>query len=260
MKIAYCFSGLIRNLDYTSDKWLSIINKYPGDIYGSFWDVTDRKNNDNQENFVKIYNPKKIEIENLNNFHKTATNIIRENVKFPEDLKFIYEQNILETKMYPLNLIAMYYKIWKANQLSIDNDYDIVIRCRTDIYPTEVNIEKNNFLNIPPGFVFTSWLNCLGICDYFAYGSQDTMNYYSSVFLYLTDYLKRGHYFHLPEHLLMAHMSQRKITVRQIPIDITMASKDEYFDLLKCSDIEPNFFQSYRDLELDSKFSFYKKI
>lgn len=260
MKIAYCFSGLIRNLDYSCDKWLSIINKYPGDIYGSFWDVTDRNNNDTPDHFIKQYNPKKIEIENLNDFQKTATEIIRENVKFPEDIKFIYKQNILETKMYPLNLIAMYYKIWKANQLSVANDYDIVIRCRTDIFPTEVSIENNNFLNIPPDFVFTTWLNCIGICDYFAYGNREVMNYYSSVFLYLTDYLKRGHYFHLPEHLLMAHMAQRKITIRQIPINITHATKDGYFDLLNKSHIEPTFFQSYRDIQLDPKYSFYNKI
>ena len=247
MKIAYCFSGLIRNLDYSCDKWLSIINKYPGDIYGSFWDVTDRNSNDTADHFIKKYNPKKIEI-------------IRANVNFPEDIKFIYKQNILETKMYPLNLIAMYYKIWKANQLSIENDYDIVIRCRTDIYPTEVSIEKNNFLNIPPDFVFTTWLNCIGICDYFAYGNREIMNYYSSVFLYLTDYLKRGHYFHLPEHLLMAHMAQRKITVRQIPINITHASKEGYFELLNRSHADPTFFQSYKDMELDPNFSFYKKI
>lgn len=260
MKIAYCFSGLIRNLNHASDKWLSIINQYPGDVYGSFWDTTDRNSDDNKDNFIKFYNPKKVEIENLSNFHKTTTNIIRENVKFPDSLEFIYDKKTVETKMYPLNLIAMYYKIWKANQLSIDTEYDIVVRCRTDIFPTKVNIEKNNFLNIPPEYVFTSWLNCIGICDYFAFGNQEIMNYYSSVFLYLTDYLKRGHYFHLPEHLLLAHLSQRKITVKQIPINITYASKDGYFDLLNHFNNEPLFFQSYKDIELDPNFSFYKKI
>ena len=55
MKIAYCFSGLIRNLDYSCDKWLSIINKYPGDIYGSFWDITDRNSNDTADHFIKKY-------------------------------------------------------------------------------------------------------------------------------------------------------------------------------------------------------------
>ncbi|NDB30067.1 hypothetical protein EB151_11025, partial [archaeon] len=75
MKIAYCFSGLIRNLDHSCDKWLSFIDKYPGDIYGSFWDTTDRKSNDTPDHFIKRYNPKKIEIENLNNFQKTATEI-----------------------------------------------------------------------------------------------------------------------------------------------------------------------------------------
>ena len=66
-------------------------------------------------------------------------------------------------------------------------NYDIVIRARTDIYFDEIEIEKNDYLNIPWGWrCNTYWDGCGGPIDMFAYSKPEIMDFYSSVFLYLT--------------------------------------------------------------------------
>jgi len=55
MKIALCFSGLMRDVDETKQFWTELINKYKMDVYASFWDVENQKLNDTFKNFSEIY-------------------------------------------------------------------------------------------------------------------------------------------------------------------------------------------------------------
>jgi hypothetical protein len=211
MKVAFCFSGQIRNIDECINYWKPIIDSYDGDVFASFWDTDEETKN----KFISSFNPKKIEFEDYNIFEKTTVNIFAEEINPP-----VWVGSIgltVETGDYVKKgtLISMFYKIWKCNLLSNAEEYDVIVRLRTDIFLSDFKIELNNYLNIPHGRIGVwSWDNCFGPVDMIAYGNQELMNYYSITYLYLTRFLKEGEYFFPPENLLRVHLSQKDITIR----------------------------------------------
>ena len=51
--------------------------------------------------------------------------------------------------------------------------------------------------------------------DTVAFGNSNNMDYYCSLYLYLTRYLKDGHYMHPAENILKVHLAQRKFQINQ---------------------------------------------
>jgi hypothetical protein len=64
-KIALCFSGLIRDIDYTKDFWTTLIDRYDIDVYASFWDTETPEINDTIDNLKSIYNVKNWKLKNI---------------------------------------------------------------------------------------------------------------------------------------------------------------------------------------------------
>ena len=218
MKIAYCFSGMIRNLDECGPKWKEVIQKNPGDVYGHFWNISDLSNgNDTSDKFIEIFNPKKVETEDFNCFKESTIDIMMKNINIPNELSSAAQDHVRSG-----NAISLHYKIWKANQLSLKEDYNIIVRCRTDFYPdTNIKLELNNFLNIPGGLICVpNWENSFGPIDLFAYGNKKIMNYYSCVFLYIMKYFNQGFYCYPFEHILGTHLNHRDILIHDLNIDI----------------------------------------
>jgi len=212
-KIALCLSGLIRDIDYTKNFWISLIDKYDIDVYGSFWDIENKEKNDTIQNLKSIFNFKEVEFEKYSNFKKSTLDIITPYLNPPNNL-------LSELMDYAKNFhtLSMWYKVWKANMLSksLDINYDIVIRGRTDtIMSSDLEIELNDYLNIPSGIIETdNWENSHGLCDIFAYGNSKLMDYYSSIYLNLLEYVNQGHYMIPPENLLRIHMSRVDVDIR----------------------------------------------
>ena len=223
-KIALCFSGFIRDIDKTKDFWNPLIEKYDIDLYGSFWD--DESGDDTIQNLKKIYNFKELEFEKYSNFKKSTLDVITPYIEPPSHLV----SNLIHyAKNFPT--LSMWYKIWKANMLSksLDIDYDIVLRGRTDtLMNKDLKIELNKYLNVPSGKVKTdNWPNSDGVCDIFAFGEPKLMDYYSSIYLNLLEYVNQGHYMIPPENLLRVHMSKVDIDIRFFVcnLEITRHSK-----------------------------------
>ena len=105
MKIAFCFSGMCRSIEETKDQWLSIMDGYDVDVYGSFWDINDKNESGNIEKFIEIYKPKQVDIENFKSFDETTLNMFRENLKIPWDLNEYTQKYV-----YNLNVVSMFYK------------------------------------------------------------------------------------------------------------------------------------------------------
>jgi len=256
MKIAICFSGLLRDLDEI-DYWNSIIKKHKMDVYGSFWEV-DRES---KLTFEKL-NPINVEYENYNAFKESTIETFNKELFVP----LWPEKNLgLDIKAldYILknNVLSMWYKIWRANLMSKSQKYDIVIRTRNDIFFNELEIEKNEYLNIPWGYCSVkSWNNCGGRNDMFAYGSPENMDYYSSLFLYLTRYLKDGEYYFPAENLLSTHLNQRDLMIRLLPIHLFL-SRDKQNSFNKAYGINEYEFNKSKGIKgpPDPYFSFYKK-
>ena len=168
----------------------------------------------------------------------------------PNDIDYVMKNNIL----------SMWYKVWRANMISKQENYDVVIRTRTDLYFDELEIEKNDYLNIPWGWRQNSyWENCGGLIDMFAYGKPEIMDFYSSLFLYLTRYLKEGQYYFPSENLFKSHLCQKEISIRLLPIRLFFRRDDSCFN--QAWGITEYYYRNSKDwsTETDLNFTFYKK-
>lgn len=225
MKVAFCFSGHIRYINEAINYWKPIIDKYDSDVYASFWDdisttefekrgnhndSIDFQNEYNKYLFNKHFNPKKIEFENFNDFEKSTINIFKEELTVPVEINQD-DTNEMKKGFF----ISMAYKIWKANSLiSKDEKYDIIVRCRTDIYLEEFELKINDYLNVPKSiFLVDGNIKSFGPADSFAYSKPEIMDYYSSLFLYLTRYIKDDVCLYPFENILRYHLNQRNIII-----------------------------------------------
>ena len=242
-KIAICFSGHIRDLERTKEYWSHIIKENDMDVYASFWDEENYEIGDTLENFHRLYNVKKVEIESFKSFESSTLSLVREYISPPTDI-----QEYLRESAKRFDSLPMWYKIWKANMLSksFDIDYDIIVRARTDShFNGYVDIVDNGYLNIPFGMNRThQWENSEGMNDIFAFGNPKIMDYYSLTFLYMMEHLNKGHYMIPAEHFLHTHMNKVSIPIKFIDeyITITRTAKggsDEIYNqsFLKTNEI-----------------------
>ena len=270
-KIAICFSGHLRYVEEGIKYWKKIVKDYNADVYASFWNISDDIENkidastdveeikklkiENlyyKELFIQELKPKKIEFENLKDFDQVATEIFKSEVEVPLDIT--YDEYQINKKC---GYLPMWYKIWRANFLSKSEKYDIVVRTRIDFYLDDnFKFEANENINIPKGTVkMSTWRNCYGPIDLFAYGSPDKMDYYCSLYLYLTRYLKDGHYMHPVENILRVHLSQNLFIINEFDSNISLFRDNYPFN----SDFKPSTYLSICDVYADPKFTFYHK-
>lgn len=254
-KIAICFSGELRSITKSIDFWKKMIEKYNMDVYGSFWETDDES-----KTFFNTLNPISVEYEDYESF-KSTIKVFNEEMIVPESPQIPWglESNSVSYIMKG-NILSMWYKVWRANNLSKKKKYDIVIRTRTDIYFDLMTIDQNNYLNIPWGWRMNEhWKNCGGPIDMFAYGNPEIMDYYSCLFLYLTRFLKEGEYFFPAENILKSHLRQKDIEIRLLPCLLFRSSDDSCFNEVYGVTTDQFIKTNEWNLEMDPTFSFYKK-
>ena len=245
-KIAICFSGEIRDLERTKDYWSKLIKEYDMDVYASFWNVENEENGDTFDNFHRLYDVKKTEVESFKSFEQSTLSQLRMGINPPNSL----QQHLRESCMN-FGTLSMWYKIWRANLLTkeLDIDYDIVIRARTDIFFDErLDITENEMFNIPYGRVKTSdWKDSDGICDLFAYGSPKLMDYYSTCLFYMMEHLNKDYYMVPHEFFLHTHLNKVSVPIRFLGTNLTITrtskgSDDELY--CKGVDVKEEILQS----------------
>ena len=245
-KIAICFSGEIRDLERTKDYWSKLIKEYDMDVYASFWNVENEELGDTFDNFHRLYDVKKTEVESFKSFEQSTLSQLRMGINPPNSL----QQHLRESCMN-FGTLSMWYKIWRANLLTkeLDIDYDIVIRARTDIFFDErLDITENEMFNIPYGRVKTSdWKDSDGICDLFAYGSPKLMDYYSTCLFYMMEHLNKDYYMVPHEYFLHTHLNKVSVPIRFLGTNLTITrtskgSDDELY--CKGVDVKAEILQS----------------
>jgi len=245
-KIAICFSGEIRDLERTKDYWSKLIKEYDMDVYASFWNVENEELGDTFDNFHRLYDVKKTEVESFKSFEQSTLSQLRMGINPPNSL-----QQYLRESCMNFGTLSMWYKIWRANLLTkeLDIDYDIVIRARTDIFFDErLDITENEMFNIPYGRVKTSgWKDSDGICDLFAYGSPKLMDYYSTCLFYMMEHLNKDYYMVPHEFFLHTHINKVSVPIRFLGTNLTITrtskgSDDELY--CKGVDVKEEILQS----------------
>jgi len=208
LKIAFCYSGFMRNFKQNFIKNKDLIKKLNPDIFIYTYDSFGYKNDSsipepkNKKNidinyFSNIPNIKKLIIENFN----------EKKIEQLEDKDMTYYMH--DHHAYPKNILSQLYSIKKCNDLKKEYEknnnfkYDLVFRVRPDSYFEYFDIrslhnfyDKNKqiFVGNEPGKYWGSYCNLCSkneqhlyhqndISDIFAFGTSESMNYYSSLFL-----------------------------------------------------------------------------
>lgn len=235
MKVAVCFSGLPMFVKRHESCWLNFIDKYEADVYASFWDdEIGYEDGDTVEYFVNAYKPIAIELEKSQAFYKSF--------RFPGE-EYAANAPIHDTynpKQGEIDFLvrssgrdyASYYKIWRANMLSIlaKKEYDVVVKAETcSSYPNMEIVRENN-ISMPTYFVYheasmhskdvytneagndvpieSKYYKQLALWPHLAFGPPDLMTYFCSSFLYLRKYFDESVF--LPgEAVTNYHLSRR---------------------------------------------------
>lgn len=236
MKVALCYSGLVRNFhDCLSSHKNFIIDRYKPDIFIHTWskigsntlphwyteeyslekhiDETEKQNNIDAKSIIDILQPKKFLIE------------------YP-DILYFYNKFYSDNYNF-FNNVMMHYSINKSNNLkkeyenNYSSKYDMVIRCRFDSYFENLEIKNylKNTIYLPPSQnmdvqfskEMLESLERLGPVymtnDQFAYGCSESIDYYSAVIDYMIkdiNYYTKHPEGVLAEHLWLKNNSQYK--------------------------------------------------
>jgi len=214
MKIAFMYSGYIRNLKEFADQHKEIIDDLNADVFGSFWSSTDsEEEHDNIGYFRKKFDPVAIEVDDIESLKESVCfDDVKGDIKL--DISSFREDWV--SRFANFTSFFMWYKVWRVNALRCEykEKYDIVVRIRTDLdFKRGFNPEKNDFINIPSGFVFIN-PDIFGPHDILAYGKPSLMNYYCSLFQSIHHYIKTNEFVLQPENLLRVHLSQKDFVVR----------------------------------------------
>lgn len=257
MKVAFVFSGIVKELSKTTEIFQKKIQEFNADVYASFWDIENPKDGDTIGHFIKDFNPKQFEVESWDAWKSSTWDILKEEIQAPLEL-FNTGQEAVKNGSH----LAMWYKIWRANMLTKHSSepYNVIVRLRTDLVLSDWYEPKiNPYLNIPHGTVFIkNWLNCYGPHDFIAYGSPYVMDRYSSLYHYVSRYLKEGVYVYTPENLLRHHLGQFDILVRYYGDRILLRDGG---NIGRNNPTEADIFidsKAYTNQPQDSRFSFYK--
>jgi hypothetical protein len=178
MKSALCISGMPRTYKKIRNNFSErLINNNQLDIFLStyLWDKDEDNMWPDQSSPYDIINdlkPKKYEIELFNNEYKDN-----------------FKNKLFETNKFHAvdRVLSMYYKIFKCNILKSTEEshqdfiYDIVIRCRPDIYFHENFILPSDIKD--KTIYFPRSNQNFGICDLFWYSNSKVANKISSLYL-----------------------------------------------------------------------------
>jgi hypothetical protein len=231
MRVALCLSGHLREWKQTFPSIKNyILDKFENiDVFIStwsapgYWTPDDSKGVDNYDKIIddselskllKFYNPIELEIEELNEeFLDNIANNILTNHK-----------NKLRWGR-PKNIVGMYYKIYKCNELKIKYEkknnicYDLVIRCRPDIHINSYEFKTQyiffNTVQIKRGD--KGLLSDLIFC-----GSSKTMNELSYIYHSLDNICKHTNCFFDPHDILEKTINSLGIQIQYVDGDISI--------------------------------------
>jgi len=193
-RIAICFSGFIRSYEKYFE---SIKNLFNEDTDTYFYGYKHDDDTDEYvSSFIRDYNFKKYVIKNYSE-------------------EFLKEININPSilSVQNKNTLSMFYNIYKCNEL-IDENYDLIIRARTDIIiKDKLNLNdineaiNNKAIIIPSEWCYKS-VNPHAVTDTFAVGHPEPMNIYSN----LIKIVNNSTNLH-PESLLGTHLHNNNVNV-----------------------------------------------
>jgi hypothetical protein len=186
MKVAICFAGIPYYIKQNQRYWQETIEKYDADVYASLWDEENiYQEGDTIEAFKDAYNPIKLEVESQDAFMKSFSSINQEYLSSPN-----YFNKAMHFAHRSGRPYSTFYKIWRANLLASEKEYDVVVRAETCSSYPDLNIVMEDNLSIPywHHVYWQGGYNTTNLNNWMVFGPQYLMDYYCAVFLKLRKY------------------------------------------------------------------------
>ena len=235
MKIALCFSGQPRDLKECHENInKNLIDGYDVDVYAHAWWSEDMAGTEYKPNsvkflekadeeFAKLYKPKKSVFENQIKFDTSSCNHYNLGVcVWLSDLKKCY-----------FNMKSAYYSMAKSFELALSSNesYDFYVRCRTDLlFPKKLKYEELNSDTLYIGDGRTAGWDRF-FSDWFACGSKANIQKYCQIYEKFDSYVEKG--FPHMHDLFRLHLEDTKCDTYAIAPEIyyLMPKKDEFVNL-----------------------------
>jgi hypothetical protein len=246
MKTAICFSGRLCYLNHFENHYSKVIEPYKADVFIDTWmpmtqaSAVWSPSADDMEkirlfgqmpdiesveiqSFINSYRPKLLNMEFFDLM--PLTHQIRS--VLPPSTKTSIGHESPHTKKE--NVLFMWYKIWKCNQLRKLYEqinrirYDVVIRMRFDSTFDEVPVidPKRKTVYIPSGGDYEG-----GVCDQFAIADSVTMDIYCELWNEIYRYSTAGIGIH-PESLLRKHLDVNRLDVARFPAGLKLRGEPQ---------------------------------
>ncbi len=186
MRVAVCFAGIPYYIKQNQRYWQEFIEKYNADVYGSLWDEENvYQDGDTIKAFSQAYNPVNLEVENQKAFIKSFASINQEYISSPS-----YFNDAMDFAHKHGRPYSTLYKIWRANLLSGEKDYDVVVRAETCSSYPDLKIIQDDAIAVPywHHVYHQGNYNTVNLNNWVAYGPPYLMDYYCSAFLKLRKY------------------------------------------------------------------------
>lgn len=241
MKTAVCFSGRLCYPDNAKNLYEKIIAPYQADVFIDTWIPFSQGSaqiypnegdwerirafgeipvpeETNVQKFINLYRPKLIHMEYFDVL--PLTHQIRS--VLPPSTRTARGTDSPNTVKE--NVLFMYYKIWRANQLRKLYEqtnrirYDVVIRLRLDVTVDTFPIidPKRKTVYIPEGGDYEG-----GYCDQVALADSVTMDIYCELWNEIYRYSTAGIGIH-PESLLRKHLEVNRLDVARFPAGLKL--------------------------------------
>lgn len=226
LKTAICLSGKLGYLENHKNIFENVIAPYQADVFIDTWIPYKSVENTNEsfldetdiKGFIELYRPKLINMEYFDLMpliHQIRSNI-------PDNSTAINGYPSPNTNKE--NVMFMWYKIWKCNQLRKLYEkinrirYDTVIRLRFDVeferFPVIEPERKTVY--IPMGGDYEG-----GICDQVALGDATTMDIYCELWNEIYRYSSGGIGIH-PESILRRHIQINQLRIVRFPTGLKL--------------------------------------
>ena len=219
MKIALCYSGMVRNfIDLIPNHKKFLLSQYDCDVYLNFWDIygTYTPYGINDGIYSKQHIPPTYDTNYISNSHKEQ--IINElkpiNYCFESysNAKHLFLEKI--NKYQPdfnippnmNNISSMFYKIYQCGEMVKQSNinYDVIIKIRADL----TFYDKLIISSIEPNTIYgSSHYSQQGeLSDIFFYGDPISMHTAYKMYFKLEDFWDKGHIYKSPENILYNHV------------------------------------------------------
>ncbi len=220
-RVAVCISGIPRKYRQNLKLLRNFLADTSADVFFHFWESPE------QDFIVRSLEPKAHQFEKPHDF---------DNGPFALDPAQVKRREKFSSPQRDRNSFAMFYGIWKANELKRIYEekngfrYDIVVRLRLDFFSIatlgdllhRIRSQQAGYggvLHVP------DMAHSVGINDQIAVGSSDTLDTYASAFRELPAFV-REEYFN-PEYFLLRHVLKSGLKIQTFPFEYVLLRDEE---------------------------------